>query len=151
MSDLKKLESFCAYRDRCVLEVQEKMNKLAIQADDRQALLDQLMADQFIDEQRYAISFTRGKFFGRKWGRQKIKLGLMKKYISTQDIEEALLEIPEEEYLNALKTLMTKKLSELELKNADDPTAKLLRFGIQKGYEQPLVWDVIHAIVPAEL
>jgi regulatory protein len=140
---LKKLEHYCAYQDRCHSEVRSKLLDLGIYGDDLERIITDLIAEDFLNEQRFAESYARGKFRIKKWGRYKITTQLKMKRVSAYCIKKGLQEIDEEEYLETLTNLLKKKLG-------DNPSfeekGKAAKYVINKGYESQLVWEVIKTI-----
>jgi len=141
---LKKLYTFCAYRDRSEWEVREKMRKLGVEDELIPRLLDNLRSEKFLDESRFAESYVRGKFYQNKWGRHKIARGLSEHQLPDRIAEQALKQIPERDYLSQLKQLAIQKRD--SLKGEEDPLNirnKTYRFLMSKGYESHLISSVL--------
>ena len=98
---LVKLASFCAYQERCFLDVERKLDDYELSQNERQELIDYLIKEKYIDETRFAKSVVRGKFNFRKWGRNKLKAYLFSKRIDTGDVSKGLKEINEQDYFLA--------------------------------------------------
>ena len=94
----RKLEAYCAYQDRCHKEVREKLIQMRMIPDAVDAIMYHLLQHKFLDEERFARSFARGKFRHKKWGKNRIKQELKQREIGTYLINKAFTEIPEEEY-----------------------------------------------------
>jgi len=137
---LKKLQHYCAYQDRCHSEVRTKLINLKIYGDDLERIITDLIADNFLNEERFAQSYARGKHRIKKWGRYKITSHLKMKRVSAYCIKKGMQEIDEEEYLETLTNLLKKRLG-------DNPSfedkGKAAKHVINKGYESSLVWEVI--------
>ena len=88
-----KIQAYCAYQERCHLEVEKKLKSWGLIPDAVDMIVVQLMQQNFLNEERFARSFARGKFRIKKWGRIKIKLELKKKSIYAKCIEYAMEEI----------------------------------------------------------
>ena len=140
---LAKLQRYCAYQDRCHKEVRSKLLDLGIYGDDLDEIMMELILEKFLDEERYARSFVRGKYRIKKWGRQKITQELKQKGISAYCLKMGLTEIEDDVYYNNLITLLDKKAPLIRDKNLYQRNAKLAKFVIQKGYESALVWEVV--------
>ena len=151
---LKKLQRYCAYQERCHQEVRNKLNDLEIRGADKEAIIAALIEHNFLNEERFARAYARGKFRMLKWGRLKIIQGLKQKNISEYCIKKGLAEIDETDYERALVDLLEKKAENIswqppyppeysgdrqeELKN------KLAQYLIKKGYEAELVWSIVN-------
>jgi regulatory protein len=141
---LAKLQRYCAYQDRCHKEVQEKLSELGIWGDDAGQVIVALIEEKFLDEERFARSFVRGKYRFKKWGRIKIKQELKKKDISSYCLKMGFQEIDEQEYMDNLITIINKKNEFLKAKNEYERKTKLAKYAMTKGYESHLVWQVVN-------
>ncbi|WP_372917370.1 regulatory protein RecX [Salegentibacter sp.] len=142
-----KLMQFCAYRDRSHKEVEEKLREMNMIPAAQEQIIIQLMQEDFLNEERFARSFVRGKFRIKKWGRIKIKQELKFREISIPIIKLALTEIEEETYLKTLEELAIKKLDLVKEKNSFKKRKKIADFLLQKGYEANLVYDQVNSLV----
>ena len=140
---LERLKNFCTLQDRCQFDVIQKMKEWGLLELTQDHILEILITDKYIDEERYAQSFCRGKFRIKKWGRIKIANGLRKKQISNICINKGLNEIEDEEYEILLNNLLEKKNNSLKDKNHFARKKKIASFLIQRGFEGNLVWDKI--------
>jgi regulatory protein len=135
-----KASHYCAYQERTHQEVRDKLYDLGLHKDEVEEVLTELIMEDFVNEERFAKSFARGKFKLKRWGKMKILQELKRRKISSYCIEQAMLEIPEDEYENVILRLIDQKKTnysgnEFEVKN------KISRYLINKGYESELVWD----------
>lgn len=142
-----KLEALCAYQERCSFELNAKMISWGLDSEDRNRLLAELIASNFLNEERFAEAFTSGKVSIKKWGRIKIRIELQKRKISEYSINKALSLIDEEIYLENLRHLLEKKWISLSSeKNSYNKKMKVYRFLSSKGYETDLIKDCIELI-----
>ncbi len=144
---LIKLQRYCAYQDRCHKEVREKLSDLGIWGDDAGQVIVELIEEKFLDEERFARSFVRGKHRFKKWGRIKIERELKKKDITGYCLKMGFQEIDDEEYLETLTTIITKKNQFLKAKNEYERKVKLAKYAMTKGYESHLVWEVVNDLI----
>lgn len=143
-SILKKILHFCSYQDRCTSEVEAKISSFDISSSDKEKIMQFIVNEGFIDDYRYAHTYVRSKIHLKKWGVNKIKMALKQKCLADEIISDALSEIDAHSYRGELeKILKAKKINESdEFKRK----AKLAQYGIQKGYEPNLVWEVIRSM-----
>ncbi|WP_010227566.1 regulatory protein RecX [Gillisia marina] len=141
-----KLMQFCAYRDRSQKEVQEKLREMRMIPDACEQITIQLMRENFLNEERFARSFVRGKFRIKKWGKIKIKQELKARDISSPLIKISFSEIEESEYFKTLHELAEKKLPLIKEPNSYKKKQKLISFLHQKGYEFPIIMEVIESL-----
>ena len=102
-------------------------------------LLGELMQHNFLNEERYARSFARGKFRIKKWGRIKIRLELKKKGVYSKCIDFAMQEIDDNDYLETLKELLQKKSRLVKEPNSFKKKIKLKRYLVSRGFEFDLI------------
>jgi regulatory protein len=140
---LQKLQRYCAYQDRCHTEVRTKLLDLGVYGDTLEEIMAELITDNFLNEERFARSYVRGKFRIKQWGRVRIKQELKFKKISAYCLKKGLEEIEETEYLKTLNKLLTKKNKTLKEPDDFKRKAKLANYVIQKGYEPSIVWDML--------
>ena len=105
---LKKLEHYCAYQERCHQEVMLKLREMKMIPSAIDTIIGHLIEHNYLNETRFAQSFSRGKFRIKKWGREKILRELKLRQISPYNIKLALKEIPEDEYQRTLEELAAK-------------------------------------------
>jgi len=143
---LIKLQKYCAYQDRCHQEVRAKLLELEIFGDDLENIIVDLISEKFLDEERFARSYVRGKFRMKSWGRIRIRQELKQRNISPYCLRKGFEEINEIDYEATLTKLIKKKNKEEREKNEFKRKGKLAQYAIRKGYETYLVWKVIHRI-----
>ena len=143
-----KLAQYCAYRDRSQKEVEDKLREMRMIPAACEQIIIKLMQENFLNEERFARSFARGKFRIKKWGKNKIKQELKLRQISTPLIKIALTEIDETEYYTSLQYLAEKKLPLIKEKDKIKKKNKLIAFLLQKGYEPNLVYEVSNNLMP---
>jgi len=137
---LEKLRHYCAYQDRCHSEVRTKLLDLQIYGDDLEEIIGELIQENFLNEERFAQSYVRGKFNLKKWGRIKILQGLKLKKVSAYCIKKGMQEIDEEDYKKTLSTILEKKLELLDSSlNSFIKYKKLMQYAMGRGYEIPLI------------
>jgi regulatory protein len=138
-----KIAKYCAYQERCHQEVRDKLYHYGLKKDDVELMIYDLIQQDFINEERFAIAYARGKFQYKKWGRNKIVRELKRRKISDYCIKKGLAEIKEEVYESTLLDLITKKINSIKNIKSYQKNYKAAQFAIAKGYESELVWEVI--------
>jgi len=143
----KLLENYCAYQERCHKEVEQKLYDLRMIPQAKEKILLHLMQHNFLNEERFAKSFARGKFSIKKWGRIKITNQLKFKNISAYNLKTALKEINEADYLKTLHQLAEKKLPLIKESNSFKKRNKLATYLISKGFESSLVYETVKSYI----
>jgi regulatory protein len=137
---LQKLKHYCAYQERCHQEVKEKLYELGMHRQVVDEIISQLIEENYLNEQRFAIQYAGGKFRMNHWGRNKIKYALKQKRVSEYCIKKALAQIDAEAYLVTLEKLTGEK--EKTLQKEKSPFIKMRKvrdFLLQKGFESDLI------------
>ncbi len=138
---------FCAYRDRSQKEVEDKLNDLRMIPEAKEKIIITLMQENFLNEERFARSFVRGKFRIKKWGRIKITQELKKREISSPIIKLGLTEIKETDYRKALYELAEKKEEKITELNPFKKKKKLADHLLRKGYESQMVFECLNDLI----
>ena len=133
----KKIESYCAYQDRCHKEVVSKLKELGMIPLAVDTIIAQLIEDRFLNEERFAKSFARGKFNIKKWGKNKSKY----------NITTALKEIEPEAYLTTLDDLANKRLQQITETNIQKRRKKLADYLLYRGWESHLVYEKLQELI----
>lgn len=137
----QKLEHFCAYQERCHDEVISKLYALKMTPKEIDTIIVKLIADNFLNETRFACSFARGKHRIKHWGKIRITNELKTRHISTTNITLALKEISLEEYLDTFENLSLRCWNSLTEKNQLKKRKKFCDYLLRRGYESNLVYE----------
>ncbi|MEO1513995.1 MAG: regulatory protein RecX [Bacteroidota bacterium] len=140
---LLRLARYCAYQDRCHQEVRSKLLDLGIYGMDLEEIIVELITDDFLNEERFARSYARGKFRIKRWGRIRIRQELKQRQISDYCIKKAMQEIEDADYLQCLTELLHNKKALLNESNPFILRNKLAQYAIRKGFESKLIWDIL--------
>ncbi len=141
-----KLQQYCAYQDRCHKEVIEKLKSMNMIPEAIDIIVSELIQDNFLNEERFAKSFARGKFRIKKWGRLRIVRELKFRAISKYNIDIALKEIDENEYLNTLDELTRKRVNAVKETNPFKRKKKIADYLFYRGWESHLVYEKINEL-----
>ena len=138
---LSQLQRYCAYQDRCHQECRTKLLELGVYGDALEEILDDLIANDFLDEERFAKSYARGKFRMKQWGRIRIVSELKLRKISAYCIKEALKEIDEADYMQTILDLIEKYGRTHPDLEGFDLRQKTTNYVLSRGFESELVFS----------
>lgn len=124
---------YCSYQERSPFEVKQKLREYALPTDKVGEIMDLLLDDNFINEERFATLFVRGKVKVKRWGLYKVREGLSKKGVSSEEITKAIATIDEVIYEENINYLVDRKI-ELSPEYEKD-ISKMYRYLQSKGYE----------------
>ncbi len=139
---IKKLEYYCSYQDRCYKEVTTKLKSLGMFQTAIDHILDHLVSNNFLDEERFAKSFARGKHKFKYWGKRRIEQELKFREISSHNIKTALKEI-ETDYLSNFYALAEKKWYSITETALEKKKRKWVDYLMRKGYESNLIFEFL--------
>ena len=140
---IHKIEHYCAYQERCHDEVVQKLRSMKMDADEIDVILVKLIRDNFLNEERFACSFARGKHRMKQWGKIRIVNELKFKKINQRLITTALKEITAEEYLATFHTLAERNWDSIRESNALKKRKKFCDYLLRKGFESNLVYEKV--------
>ncbi|MEI7734966.1 MAG: regulatory protein RecX [Ferruginibacter sp.] len=144
---LPRAKHYCAYQERCHSEVKDKLYGFGLNTKEVDEIISTLIAENYINEERFAIQFAGGHFRSKKWGRVKISYALKQKRVSPYCIKKALQQINEDDYLKTLQQLFEAKLKTLKSeKNIFTKKRKLQDHLMQKGFESNLIREMMNII-----
>ena len=143
---LDKMAKYCAYQERSVKDVTDKLKTFEISETEREEIIHYLIDNKFVDNERFARAFVRGKINQSGWGLNKIRFHLIQKGVAKEIIDEALQSFDEEIYRQRLVDILKVKSKSVKAASDFEKNRKLAAYAIQKGFEARLVWEVVNAL-----
>ena len=137
----RKLEHYCAYQERCHQEVRKKLESLHMIPEAIDMIIVHLLEHNFLNEERFAKTFVSGKFKIKAWGRRRLTYELKKKDIGKVNINQALAEIENTEYIEVFNGLAEKKANSITETNKHKKKRKLIDYLLYRGWETHLVYE----------
>ncbi|HEX9151337.1 MAG TPA: regulatory protein RecX [Flavobacterium sp.] len=140
---LHKIEHFCAYQERCHEEVVQKLRTMKMDSEEIDTIMVHLINDNFLNEERFACSFARGKHRIKHWGKIRIVNELKSKKITQTLINIALKEISSEEYATTFDTLAERHWEAIRETNLLKKRKKFCDYMLRRGFESNLVFEKV--------
>jgi len=140
---LAKAQHYCAYQERSQQEVRNKLYEWGLWTAAVENIITKLIEENYLNEERFAKAYTRGKFNQKNWGKIKIKQGLQLKNVSPPLIKKALMTIDIDDYMATLTYIIEKKAATLPEKNQLKRRYKLQQYALSRGFETDLAADVL--------
>jgi len=140
---LKRAAALCSSQEQCSSHIRGKLNSWKVSVEDAEKIIDLLLKEKFLDDQRYANVYARDKFRFNSWGKIKLTVMLRQKEIPTPVIEEALNQIDPELYKQTCTRLISEKSATLKETNHFKRKGKLFRFASQRGFESDLIHQIL--------
>ena len=140
----KKLESYCAYQERCHKEVKAKLKDMRMIPVAIDTIVVHLIQHNYLNEERFAKAYVRGKFRIKKWGKIRLVRELKFRGISKYSIDTALKEIDLDDYHTTLDELVLKRIGQVKEKNIYKKKKKVVDYLLYRGWESHMVYEKLH-------
>ena len=140
---IKKIEHYCAYQERCHDEVVQKLRTMKMDTDEIDTIIVKLIQDNFLNESRFACSFARGKHRIKFWGKNRIVNELKFRNIGQYNINLALKEISNDEYLDTFEKIATRNWESIKETNLQKKRKKFCDYLLRKGFESNLIYEKV--------
>lgn len=140
------LAALCAQAEHCQWEMTEKMRRWELSDEAQARIMERLVKERYVDDERYARAFVKDKVRYNKWGRRKIEQALWQKHIDDDIRQRILDEIDDEEYLSILRPLLQQKRKSTKAQSDYELNQKLIRFALSHGY----TYDIIRQCLEVE-
>ena len=144
---IQKMERYCAYQERSHQEVRQKLEAMHMIPEAIDVVMVHLLEHNFLNESRYAKAFVSGKFRIKKWGRRRLAYELKQKGVSKININQALTEISEMEYIEVFNDLAEKKLALIKDTDVYKKRKKLIDYLLYRGWEPHLVYEKANELI----
>ena len=146
---IQRIRHYCAYQERAQQEVRDKLYERGMTMDEVEEIMSDLIAENFLNAERFATQFAGGHFRIKGWGKVKIQHALQQKRVSSYNIKIGLKAIDEDAYIKTLQQLATKKWNSLKGERGLSRMAKTQAFLHQRGFEPILYQPVVQALYKA--
>ena len=143
----KALENYCAYQERCHKEVVDKLKSMQMIPDAIDKIVVHLITENYLNEERFAKAFVRGKFRIKKWGKNRLIRELKFRQISSYAINSGLKEIKLEDYYTTLTELTKKRINQVSETNIYKKKKKVADYLLYRGWESQLVYEKINELL----
>ena len=141
-----QLAALCAQAEHCQQEMRDKMRRWELDESVQNRIIDRLIKERYVDDERYARAFVKDKIRYNKWGRRKVQQALWQKRIDADIQQRVLDEIDEKEYLDVLRPLLKQKRRSIRAASDYELNQKLARFALSRGF----TFDIIRQCMDIE-
>ena len=143
---LNKAMAMCANREYCSEDFRIKLESWGLNDHEAKSVISTLLKENFINDRRFAEAFVKDKYRHNKWGKVKIAAYLKVKRIDPEVIESALAELDEDQYRQMIMAILGSHRKFIKAKNQYDLKGKLLRYGLSKGFESSILYDILNEL-----
>ena len=138
------LAALCAQAEHCQYEMLEKMRRWELDDEVQARVMQRLVSERYVDDERYARAFVKDKVRYNKWGRRKVEQALWQKHIDEDIRQQVLDEIDDEEYISVLRPLLKQKRRSTKAANDYQLNQKLMRFALGRGFTFDIIRQCIN-------
>lgn len=138
------LAALCAQTEHCQYEMLEKMRRWELDDEAQARVMQRLVSERYVDDERYARAFVKDKVRYNKWGRRKVEQALWQKHIDEDIRQQVLDEVDDDEYLSVLKPLLQQKRRSTKAANDYELNQKLMRFALSRGFTFDIIRQCLH-------
>ena len=142
-----QLAQLCARAEHCQYELTEKMRRWGMSDEAQARVMQRLVSERYVDDERYTQAFVRDKIRYNKWGRRKVEQALWQKHIDKDIREQILNEVDDDEYLRVLRPLLKQKQKTLKGGTDYERNQKLVKFALQRGF----TYDIIRQCIDGDI
>ena len=139
----QKLTDLCARSEHCQQEMLEKMRQWGVSEEEQAQVMERLINERYVDDERFARAFIYDKIRYSKWGRRKVEQALWLKRIDNSISKPLLDEVDDEEYLNILRPMLKQKRKSTKANSEYELTIKLIRFAMGRGFTMDIIKQCI--------
>ncbi len=141
-----KIKAYCDKAERCHHDVRNKLFLWKVPAERHGEIIADLITQNLLNEERYALAFVHDHHTFRRWGKEKIRQGLKKKQVSSFLIEFALKSVQFESEEENLRTCAEKKWTSLKDENQHKRRAKLIRYLYGRGFDMEAIQKAVRRV-----
>ena len=139
-----RLAALCAQAEYCQYEMQEKMRRWELTDEVQARVMQRLVAERYVDDERFARAFVKDKVRYNKWGRRKVEQALWAKHIDEDIRQRVLDEVDDEEYISVLRPLLKQKRKTTKANSDYELNGKLIKFAMSRGFTIDIIKQCIN-------
>ncbi len=139
-----RLATLCAQAEHCEYEMLEKMRRWQLPDEAQARVMQRLVSERYVDNNRYALAFARDKVKYNKWGRRKVEQALWQKHIADDIRQQVLDDISDRDYVAVLRPLLQQKRCSVKARNDYELRMKLIQFALGRGFTMDVIRQCIN-------
>ena len=135
----QRLSALCAQAEHCQYEMLEKMRAWGMDDEAQASVMERLVSEHYVDDERYCRAFVRDKIRYIKWGRRKVEQALWMKHIDDDIRRSVLDEIDENEYISVLRPMLQQKRRSIRAASDYECRTKLMHWALGRGFDMGII------------
>ncbi|MBO5579494.1 MAG: RecX family transcriptional regulator [Prevotella sp.] len=138
------LSALCAQAEHCQWEMTEKMRRWELTEEAQARVMQRLVSERYVDDERYARAFVKDKVRYNKWGRRKVEQALWQKHIDESVRQQVLDEVDDDEYISILRPMLQQKRKSTKASSDYELNGKLIKFAMSRGFTMDIIKQCIN-------
>ncbi|QZT35615.1 RecX family transcriptional regulator [Halosquirtibacter xylanolyticus] len=143
---LQRVAALCSKAEKCVFDIEKKLYQWGMDQDDVDAIIERLLEEKFIDQERFVRYYVKDKLTFNGWGKQKVWFNLQQKHISSDLFQMVWEEMDKEQYNEQLVRLLLKKRRSLKSVNPWEEKQKLMRYAAGRGFQIDEIYRALDVV-----
>jgi regulatory protein len=142
-----KMARLCSRSEQCSADIRKKIAAFELPEEAIDKIIENLKAEKYLDDERYAKAYIKDKFRFNKWGKIKLRHNLRMKGVSENYIQAGLDEIDIERYKKVLIKTMKEKAKTIKKKEKFEKMGQVIRFAQTRGFEPELIHRYLNLVI----
>lgn len=138
------LSALCAQAEHCQWEMTEKMRRWELAEEAQARVMQRLVSERYVDDERYARAFVKDKVRYNKWGRRKVEQALWQKHIDESVRQQVLDEVDDDEYISILRPMLQQKRKSTKASSDYELNGKLIKFAMSRGFTMDIIKQCVN-------
>lgn len=138
------LSALCAQAEHCQWEMKEKMRRWELTEEAQARVMQRLVSERYVDDERYARAFVKDKVRYNKWGRRKVEQALWQKHIDESVRQQVLDEVDDDEYISILRPMLQQKRKSTKASSDYELNGKLIKFAMSRGFTMDIIKQCVN-------
>jgi len=138
------LSALCAQAEHCQWEMTEKMRRWELTEEAQAHVMQRLVSERYVDDERYARAFVKDKVRYNKWGRRKVEQALWQKHIDESVRQQVLDEVDDDEYISILRPMLQQKRKSTKASSDYELNGKLIKFAMSRGFTMDIIKQCVN-------
>jgi len=135
----QRLTALCARGEHCQYDLTEKMRQWGMAPEEQAQVMERLVRERYVDDERYARAYVQDKVDYAHWGRRKIEQGLWQKHIDDTVARQALDDVDAQRWADVLRPLLKQKRRSTRAASEYELTMKLIKFAMGRGFTMDVI------------
>ncbi|MCR5270889.1 MAG: RecX family transcriptional regulator [Prevotella sp.] len=139
-----KLADLCARSEHCQQEMLDKMRQWGVAEEEQAQVMQRLVSERYVDDERFTRAFVNDKIRYNKWGRRKVEQALWIKRIDEHIAKSVLDEVDDAEYTAILTPMLKQKRRSTKANSDYELNMKLIKFALSRGFTMDIIKQCIN-------